>query len=187
MNAEHLGSKILSKLKEHGLKGTIVPSAHIRSIGDEISRRHRSGEFDERFYRVELAAFDFEPPEALTEFEAAVIKASPETVDDDPSDTPDKIEESGTGDVEGQIRLRWTRETESRPEVFSYFEAVSPQQRERVLIGTPDWELKFGTGFIGRVNPQAFALAESDGILLTSHQWNQPLTACSSFWMTLKG
>lgn len=82
------------------------------------------------------------------ELEAAVIKASLETLVDDPSGTPDKIEESGSGDVEGQLRLRWLRENESRPEVFSYFEAVSPQQRDKVLIGTPDWEFKFGMGLI---------------------------------------
>lgn len=82
------------------------------------------------------------------EFEAAIIKASLEKSPDDPSNMPAKIEESGTGDVEGQIRARWQRENERRPEVFSYFEAVSPQQKDKLLIGTPDWELKFGTGLI---------------------------------------
>lgn len=82
------------------------------------------------------------------ELEAAVIQASLETSADDPSGVPSKLEESGTGDVEGQLRLRWMHETGSRPEIFSYFEAVSPQQRDKVLIGTQDWELKLGTGFI---------------------------------------
>jgi hypothetical protein len=82
------------------------------------------------------------------ELEAAVIKASLEKSGDDPSSTPGKIEESGTGDVEGQIRSRWIRENEGRPEVFSYFEAVAPQQKDKVLIGTPDWEFKLGTGFV---------------------------------------
>ena len=82
------------------------------------------------------------------EIEAAVIKASLEKSSDDPSDTPAKIEESGTGDVEGQLRARFLRETEGRPEIFGYFEAVSPQQKDKVLIGTPDWELKYGMGAI---------------------------------------
>jgi hypothetical protein len=82
------------------------------------------------------------------EIEAAVIKASLEKSSDDPSDTPAKIEESGTGDVEGQLRARFLRETEGRPEIFGYFEAVSPQQEDKVLIGTPDWELKYGMGAI---------------------------------------
>ncbi|MFN0149707.1 MAG: hypothetical protein ACKVU1_03225 [bacterium] len=82
------------------------------------------------------------------EFEAAVISASLEKAADDTSATPTRIEESGTGDVEGQLRLRWARETASRPEFFSYFEAVSPQQRSKVLIGTPEWEFKLGSGAV---------------------------------------
>jgi hypothetical protein len=82
------------------------------------------------------------------ELEAAIISASLETAPEDPTDTPARIEESGTGDVEGQLRVRLARETESRPEIFSYFEAVTPQQEDKVLIGTPDWEFKLGAGVI---------------------------------------
>jgi hypothetical protein len=83
------------------------------------------------------------------EFEAALyITARLETAAEDPTGTPDVIEESGTGDVEGQIRMRLARETESRPELFGYFEVVSPQQSDKVLIGTPDWEYKLGFGAV---------------------------------------
>jgi hypothetical protein len=82
------------------------------------------------------------------EFEAAIIDASLETAPDDTSGAPDRIEESGTGDVEGQIRARIARETGSRPEFFSYFEVVSPQQEDKALIGTPDWEFKLGIGAV---------------------------------------
>jgi len=81
------------------------------------------------------------------ELEAAVISATLETSADDPSGIPEKIKESGVGDVEGQLRFRWARERERRPEVFSYFEAVAPVQ-DKPLIGTPDWEFKLGTGLI---------------------------------------
>lgn len=80
------------------------------------------------------------------ELEAAVISA---TFEKDPTDTfgtPARIEESGLGDVEGQITYRWIQEDERRPEVFSFFEAVSPQNKTKLLIGTPDWELKLGSG-----------------------------------------
>jgi hypothetical protein len=80
------------------------------------------------------------------ELEAAYISA---TFDKDPADatgTPTRIEERGLGDVEGQITYRWIKESERRPEVFSFFEAVSPQNRSKALIGTPDWELKLGSG-----------------------------------------
>jgi hypothetical protein len=84
------------------------------------------------------------------EFEAAVISARQEKSPDDPSAMPAELKESGIGDVEGQVRWRWNRETESRPEVFSYFETVFPVQRgtEKRLIGTRDWELKLGGGIV---------------------------------------
>lgn len=37
-----------------------------------------------------------------------------------------RIAESGVGDVEGQLRWRWERETDAAPETFSYVESVSP-------------------------------------------------------------
>jgi hypothetical protein len=80
------------------------------------------------------------------ELEAAIIDATLETSPDDPSGIPARIHESGLGDVEGQLRARWSRETERRPEVFSYFEAVAPFQKDKLLIGTPDWEMKLGAG-----------------------------------------
>lgn len=82
------------------------------------------------------------------EFEAAVIRARFRKAPDDPSAMPAVIEESGLGDVEGQLRYRWNRETDRAPEAFSYFEVVAPLQKKKVLIGTQDWEFKFGTGFV---------------------------------------
>jgi hypothetical protein len=80
------------------------------------------------------------------EFEAAVITATLHTAPGDTSGVPPRLQESGIGDVEGQVRVRWMRESASRPELFSYFEAVAPLQRRRRLIGTQDWELKAGLG-----------------------------------------
>jgi len=80
------------------------------------------------------------------EMEVAGISATFEKSPDDPSSLPTRIEESGLGDVEGQLRWRWKRENESRPELFSYFEFVIPHSEEKVLIGTPGVELKVGTG-----------------------------------------
>ena len=80
------------------------------------------------------------------EIEAAMIQASFEKSSTDLSSMPRRIEESGLGDVEGQLRWRWRRETATRPELFSYFEAVMPRNREKPLIGTSSWELKAGTG-----------------------------------------
>lgn len=82
------------------------------------------------------------------EMEAAVISETLYKSKEDESDMPDKISESGLGDVEGQIRYRWNREKAKTPEVYSYFETVLPLQPSRKLIGTQDWEFKLGTGII---------------------------------------
>jgi len=80
------------------------------------------------------------------ELEAAVISAALEKSPTDPSAMPAEVEESGLGDVEGQIRWRWLRETASRPEGFAFFETVFPLQKSRRLIGTQDWEFSLGAG-----------------------------------------
>lgn len=85
------------------------------------------------------------------EFEFAIIQTRFEKDKSDgttDSQLPPVRKEDGLGDVEGQIRYRWAGETESRPEIFSYFETVVPTQDEGSLIGTTDWEFKLGSGLI---------------------------------------
>ena len=86
------------------------------------------------------------------EFEAAVITAALYKSGDDTTAMPDKLTESGLGDVESQLRWRWFKETINRPELFSYFETVFPLQKNRKLIGTSEWEFKLGTGIIKGFN-----------------------------------
>ena len=82
------------------------------------------------------------------EFEVAFIDASLEKASEDTSEVPDKLEESGLGDVEAQVRYRCFGETAYRPEVFSFFETVFPTPGDPHLIGTPDWEFVLGAGAI---------------------------------------
>jgi len=82
------------------------------------------------------------------EFEMATISARLDKSPRDPSRVPPRIEESGLGDVEGQLRYRWNRETARRPEYFTYFEMVFPTGKKNSLIASGDWELKLGSGFI---------------------------------------
>jgi hypothetical protein len=82
------------------------------------------------------------------EFEAAVISARQEKDPSDRSDFPQVLEQSGLGDVEGQLRYLWRRETAERGGLFSYFETVFPFQKQKKLIGTPTWELKLGSGYV---------------------------------------
>jgi hypothetical protein len=82
------------------------------------------------------------------EFEAAYIDARQETSPEDPTNIPPVIEESGLGDVEGQLRWRWRKENPESSEIFSYFETVFPTAEDNSLIGTTGWEFKLGTGAI---------------------------------------
>jgi len=80
------------------------------------------------------------------EFEVSAITATQHKASDDTSAMPDKLEESGLGDVEGQIRWRYNKEDENTPEYFSYFETVLPLQKNKKIIGTQDWEFSLGVG-----------------------------------------
>ena len=81
------------------------------------------------------------------ELELAVIKASLEKSSSDLSAMPAKLDESGLGDVQTQVDWRWLKETETRPEVFSYAEVVYPHSKDKVLIGTSDWAPEVGIMF----------------------------------------
>ena len=88
-------------------------------------------------------------PDIAIEFEGAVISAELRTSPRDTSSAkPPRVQESGLGDVEGQIRWRFQRETETRPELFTYFGTVFPLQKSKHLIGTQDWEAFFGLGLV---------------------------------------
>jgi hypothetical protein len=86
--------------------------------------------------------------DVAVELEVARIRGTLERPASDSGGGPRRIEESGLGDIEGQVRWRWRRETADRPELFSYGEVVVPHAKEKVLIGTSGWELKGGTGLV---------------------------------------
>jgi hypothetical protein len=87
-------------------------------------------------------------PDLALEFEAAVISAELRKSASDTATVPTRVRESGLGDVEGQIRWRFQRESETRPELFTYFGTVFPLQKTRKIIGTQDWEFFFGIGLV---------------------------------------
>jgi hypothetical protein len=87
-------------------------------------------------------------PDLVVEFEVAAIAANLTRDPADSSGMPPVLRQSGLGDVEGQLRWRWQRETERRPEGFLFFETVFPAQKRKLLIGTTDFEYKLGAGLI---------------------------------------
>jgi hypothetical protein len=149
------------------------------------------GDYEAEEYLIFLG-YGFSDRLAL-ELEAAIISAELEKAPGDASGLPAEISESGLGDVEGQIRWRWNRETERRPEVFSYFETVMPTQNEGSLIGTTDWEFKLGTGVVrgyrwGTVTVRAaveYALAE--GVVDLGEYAVEYLKRLSSTWRVYGG
>jgi hypothetical protein len=82
------------------------------------------------------------------EFEAAYMNVTFEKSPDDLSETPARIKESGLGDVEGQLRIRWLKESEEHLEIFSFLEITAPSQKNKLLIGDKDWDFKPGIGLI---------------------------------------
>lgn len=82
------------------------------------------------------------------ELEAAYMSARLRRSPDDPESPNGVVKESGIGDVESQIRWRWNHETQKSPEFFSYLETVFPFQKDKLLIGTQDWEFKLGSGMV---------------------------------------
>lgn len=87
-------------------------------------------------------------PDLALEFEAAVITARLQKSPQDLSSMPSELKQSGLGDVEAQVRWRFRRETQRRPELFTFFETVFPFQKSKRLIGTQNFELKLGFGAI---------------------------------------
>jgi hypothetical protein len=82
------------------------------------------------------------------ELEASRIRATLDKAPNDTSATPARIEESGLGDVEGQVRMRLLREGGGRPEMFGFLEVTIPTQTNKVLIGNPDWDVRPGIGVV---------------------------------------
>ncbi|HEV8176204.1 MAG TPA: hypothetical protein VGP44_00805, partial [Gemmatimonadales bacterium] len=70
------------------------------------------------------------------------------TLEKDPADpvTAARITESGVGDFEAQLRARVRRESERGPEVFTYADFTFPSQKQKMLIGDKDWDLRPGVG-----------------------------------------
>ena len=79
---------------------------------------------------------------------ALYAKTSFDKAENDPSSVPSHAEESGFGDVDIQIRWRWSEETEHRPEMFSFFEVTPPFQKDKTFIGTQHWEAALGFGVV---------------------------------------
>jgi hypothetical protein len=80
------------------------------------------------------------------EGELFVSKTLERAPDDTTTGMPERLEESGLGEIEAQVRWRFSEETETRPELFSNFEVKFPTTSDNVLIGARDWAVAVGFG-----------------------------------------
>ena len=107
----------------------------------------------------------------------------------DPSTVPPKLEESGLGEIESQLRFRWAHETQRRPEFFSFLEVAYPLQKDKVLIGAHEWagELGFGAikGFSWGTLSARFALAYEEGNINGGEYALEYLKRISPQWRTV--
>lgn len=78
--------------------------------------------------------------------EGTVIRASLEKSPSDLSGLPAKLEQSGLGDREVQLRWRWRKEDERRPELWSYLDWGFPHNKDKPLIGMVGHEVELGMG-----------------------------------------
>jgi len=69
--------ELLLHLAEHGYQGHIVSIQHLPELQEEIKERFNQGLFDEEFYRLRLAFFDFKVPETLPEAKSIIVVAVP--------------------------------------------------------------------------------------------------------------
>jgi hypothetical protein len=82
------------------------------------------------------------------EFEAAYLTATFNKSPSDPYATPNRLRQTGFGDVEMQVRARLWRETGGRPELFGFVELVARSHRRRVLLAESHWDAKPGIGLV---------------------------------------
>jgi len=107
-------------------------------FGFSGSEEFSSGKLEEHEF---LLFFAYGISDSLAiELESAVYSSADFTKD--PGDTTgvQNIRESGLGDTETNIRWRYRKETESKPEITFFFGTVFPLQKNKKLIGTQHWE-----------------------------------------------
>ncbi|MCJ7634638.1 hypothetical protein MUP77_19890 [Candidatus Bathyarchaeota archaeon] len=69
--------ELLLNLEKHGIQGRIVSIRHLSELQEEIEERFNEGLFDEEFYRLRLAFFDFDAPETLPDAKSIIVVAVP--------------------------------------------------------------------------------------------------------------
>jgi len=75
--ADAYTKELLFHLAEHGYQGRVVSIQHLPELQEEIEERFNQGLFDEEFYRLRLAFYDFKASESLPEAKSITVVAVP--------------------------------------------------------------------------------------------------------------
>ena len=114
-----------------------------KELGYGVDQDHR-GRYRESEYLF-FVAYGLTDSVAL-QTELAAATASLRKSPADPSGLPSVIEESGLTSFETQLRWRWTRESERRPELWGYVDVGYPINKRKRLIGSDGWTIEWGPG-----------------------------------------
>ena len=121
-----------------------------------------------------FVAYAFSDSLAL-EFESALHGSLDFTRDAaDHTGTPDRIQESGLGDTEVNLRWRLQKETARSADVTVFAKTVFPLQKSKKLLGTQSWE--FETGAVITKGYAFGTLAARAAIGVTSDEHKLDLT-----------
>ncbi len=82
------------------------------------------------------------------ELEGARLSARLDKSPSDPSAVPARIEESGIGDIEGNVRIRFMMEGARRPQLYGFVELTPRTLAGKRLIGEQYWDAKPGVGLV---------------------------------------
>jgi hypothetical protein len=110
-----------------------------------------SGEFEGETTEHQALVYVAYAPVDWLAFELEWAFFDSKKLEKDPADTsalPSHFSESGTGDLEAQVRWRWLEEAQWRPELYSFFEAIFPLYDSKELIRASQWELAWGAGLV---------------------------------------
>jgi len=115
------------------------PAQYGFGIQEDLRARYRSGE-GQIFIGYGLTDW------LAVQLETGFISATLEKSSNDTSLLPVRIEESGFGDIEGQLVLRLIRESDHIMEVFTFLGITATSHQNKLLIGATIWDLKPGIG-----------------------------------------
>jgi hypothetical protein len=135
------GELLVHPFLEYGRDHNREYQPHEFGLGPEVDFRGRSRRVAGQLF-LGYGVTDW----LALEFEGAYLHETLRKSAQDTFPVPAKIDESGVGDLEAQIRVRALTESAKRPEVLAFVELTAWSQTRKLLIREPDWDIRPGIG-----------------------------------------